>query len=307
MSRINIIALVAFVGLLVWIFLFGQNAVENIQRGAMAVAGPFIKGSNTVGETVTGFGDEQLSDAEVRKKYREIEFERDRLKLEVLRLDELMEENNALRDALNYTRNSPLELVPAQVIGRKPNTWYNTMIIDKGSADKIEADCPVIVPVGKQAALVGKISAVQGETTSVVILLSDETCQVSARIQGSTEQGIMSGQRGALRVMPDLRLNYLRKDAAIEPGRLVITSGAGGLFPENLLLGTVKTFTPGTITGVATVEAGVSFDVLKNVFVVLPEENLEEEGIEPSGDSDSSGESSVPSDSTTQTTARPLE
>ena len=266
MSRINIIALVAFVGLLVWIFLFGQDAVQRIQRGAMSVFSPMASGAQKAEDSIQGFG-EKLSADELR----EMVAERDRLRLEVLRVDELQEENNALRDALNYVRNSPLQLVPARVISRKPNTWYNTLMIDKGIVDGIRTDSPVIVPVGDQAALVGKVSDVLGENTAVVILLSDETCQVSARIEGTTEQGILFGQRGALRMMPDLKVKYLSKDAMVEPGRHVISSGAGGLFPENLLLGKIKEFKPGAITGDAVVEAVVSLDVLKNVFVVIPE------------------------------------
>ncbi len=271
MSRINIIVLVAFVGLLVWVFLFGQGTVSRIQRGAQEVFGPVISGANRVEETVSGLGKETLSGVELRAQLEDAERERDRLRLEVLKLDELVDENNALRQALNYVERSPLKLVPARVISRKPSNWYNTLVIDKGHSAAIAPDSPVIVPVGERAGLVGKVSEVIGNDSSVVILLSDEVCQVSARIEGTTEQGILSGERGALSIMPDLKLRYLSKDAVAPPGRLVITSGAGGLFPENLLLGRVKEFKPGAITGEALVEAAVNFDVLKNVFVILPE------------------------------------
>lgn len=269
MSRINLIFLLAFVALLVWVALFGQDTVSGIQQRALGFFGPVMAGASRVEEAVSGAGRAALSPAEMAARLDEAEQERDRLRLEVLKLDELMEENNALRQALNYVENSPLRLVPARVISRKPSNWYNTLVIDKGHSSAIAPDSPVIVPVGDQAGLVGKVSEVIGDDSSVVILLSDEVCQVSARIEGTTEQGILSGQRGALRVMPDLHLRYLSKDAVAPPGRLVITSGAGGLFPENLLLGRVKEFTPGAITGEATVEAAVNFDVLKNVFVVL--------------------------------------
>ncbi|MCB1229245.1 MAG: rod shape-determining protein MreC [Verrucomicrobiae bacterium] len=271
MSRINVIVLIVFVGLLVWVFLFGQSTVSKIQRGAQEVFGPVISGANRVEETVSGFGKETLSAVELRAKLDEVSRERDRLRLEVLKVDELVQENNDLRQALNYVERSPLKLVPARVISRKPSNWYNTLVIDKGHAAAIAPDSPVIVPVGERAGLVGKISEVIGNDSSVVILLSDEVCQVSARIEGTTEQGILSGQRGALSIMPDLKLNYLSKDAVAPNGRLVITSGAGGLFPENLLLGRVKEFTPGAIAGEATVEAAVNFDVLENVFVILTE------------------------------------
>lgn len=271
MSRVNVIVLIGFVGLLIWVFLFGQDTVARIQRGAQSAFNPVISGANKVEEVVTGLGKETLSVVELSARLEAAELERDRLRLEVLRLDELVAENDALRRALNYVENSPLKLVPARVISRKPSNWYNTLVIDKGRAANVAPDSPVIVPIGDQAGLVGKVSEVVGDDSSVVILLSDEVCKVSARIEGTAEQGILSGQRGALRVMPDLNLGYLSKDAVVPEGRLVITSGAGGLFPGNLLLGRVKTFTSGPLTGEATVEPAVNFDVLTNVFVILPE------------------------------------
>lgn len=302
MSRVNIIILIAFVGLLVWVFLFGPEKVSQIQRAFQSGFGPVITGANKVEDAVTEFGEDSMTGAELREQLETAEVERDRLRLEVLNLDELVEENNALRRALNYVERSPLKLVPARVISRKPSNWYNTLVIDKGHNAAIAPDSPVIVPLGERAGLVGKVSEVVGDDSSIVILLSDEVCQVSARIEGTTEQGILIGQRGALSTMPDLKLKYLSKHAVAPPGRLVITSGAGGLFPENLLLGRVKSFEPGPINGEAVVEAAINFDVLRNVFVILPEpsDSARELGVpgltatpsgpDPETDPDSEGE-----------------
>ena len=49
------------------------------------------------------------------------------------RLDEILTENNQLRNALQYLEKSPLSLVAARVISRKPTNWYNTLVIDKGA------------------------------------------------------------------------------------------------------------------------------------------------------------------------------
>ena len=62
---------------------------------------------------MSDFGKDTLTAAELRTRLEEAETERDRLRLEVLRLDELVDENNALRNALNYVERSPLKLVPA--------------------------------------------------------------------------------------------------------------------------------------------------------------------------------------------------
>ncbi|MEX2578129.1 MAG: rod shape-determining protein MreC [Verrucomicrobiales bacterium] len=270
MSRLNIIFLIAFVGLLVWITLFQPDTVRRVQRGALEAFEPFMKASTRVEDTVESLGTESLAPAELRSRVAELEKERNRLKLEVIQLDELLAENNELRRALQYMEKSPLSLVPARVVNRKPSTWYNTMVIDKGRLDGVAVDSPVIVPVGEDAGLVGKVSEVLGDHSAVVLLLTDEMCQVSAKLKNTQEQGIVSGQRGALRTMPNLQLRYLPKEAEIFPGQEVFSSGAGELFPPNLLLGKVVSFEVGVIDAEAAVEPGVDFEELLDVFVVLP-------------------------------------
>ncbi|MFV1995322.1 MAG: rod shape-determining protein MreC, partial [Verrucomicrobiales bacterium] len=55
----------------------------------------------------------------------------------------------------------------------------------------------------------------------------------------------------------------------LKPGARVYSSGVGGLFPSNLLLGRVKDFTAGDVYGEATVEPAVDFSALEHVFVIV--------------------------------------
>jgi rod shape-determining protein MreC len=270
MSRLNIIFLITFVGLLIWITLFDPSSVGRIQRGAMVALRPFMKASNELDGAINALGSESLSPAQLREKLSAVEQDRDRLKLEVIQLDELLAENNQLREALQYREKSPLSLVATRVISRKPSNWYNTLVIDKGSDAGIVVDSPVIIPMGEEAGLVGKISEVIGPKSAVVLLLTDEMCQVSAKLDNSQEQGILNGQRGALRTLPNLKLRYLSKEAVAIPGQKVISSGTGELFPANLILGEVLSLSIGIIDAEAVVKPSVNFDDLVDVFVILP-------------------------------------
>lgn len=270
MSRLNIIFLITFVGLLIWITLFHPSSVGRIQRGAMVILRPFMKASNELDGAINAVGKESLSPIQLREKLSSVEQDRDRLKLEVIQLDELLAENNQLREALQYRKKSPLSLVATRVISRKPSHWYNTLVIDKGSAAGIVVDSPVIIPMGDEAGLVGKISEVIGPKSAVVLLLTDEMCQVSAKLENSHEQGILNGQRGALRALPNLKLRYLSKEAVAIPGQKVISSGTGELFPANLILGEVLSVSMGIIDAEAVVKPSVNFDDLVDVFVILP-------------------------------------
>lgn len=284
MSRLNIIFLIVFVALLITITLFSPETVSRVQSGAMVAFRPFMKASSRLETGIETVGTESLSHSQLSEMVEELERERNRLKLEVIQLDEIVRENNQLRRALQYVEKEPMSVLAARIISRKPSNWYNTMVIDKGSAHGIGIDSPVIVPVGEDAGLVGKVSEVIGENSAVVLLLTDEMCQVSAKLQNSQEQGILNGQRGALRTMPNLRLRYLSREAEVAAGRKVVSSGTGGLFPPDLLLGEVLSFEIGSIDAEATVKPSVNFEELIDVFVVLPvRDPEEEEPDDPSG------------------------
>lgn len=271
MRRLNVLFLVIFAGLFAWVLFLRPDTVAVIQRGAMRVFSPFIEASGKAGDTARSAGIRAPDRETLRIQLEETQRERDRLRLETRQLDEIVRENNALRRQLDYAERSTLELVPARVTSRKPETWYRTLIIDKGTDSGIRVDHPVIVPVGEDAGLVGKIAELRGGNTAVVLLLTDEICQVAARLDGTQEQGIVSGERGSLRSLPNLRLRYLSKEAKPDAGQKVITSGAGELFPPNLLVGTVIGSEVGALDAEAIVRPGVDFDGLANVFVILPE------------------------------------
>ncbi|MEM7697344.1 MAG: rod shape-determining protein MreC [Verrucomicrobiota bacterium] len=287
MSRLNIILLIVFAALLIWITLFSPDQIARIQSGTMTFFRPFIKASDRADRGFESVNETPMTPSEMRSKIEELERDRGRLQLEVLQLDEILFENNQLREALQYRQRSPLRLRPARVMSRKPVNWYNTLVIDKGSADGVSVDSPVIVPVDEDGAgLIGKVSEVLGSHEAVVLLLTDEMCQVSARLENSQEQGILSGQRGSLRSLPPLKLRYLSKEAETRVGQRVVTSGTGGVFPPDLILGEVTSARVGVIDAEATVKPLVNFRELLDVFVVM----RQEEAVPPPASDDQASE-----------------
>ena len=161
----------------------------------------------------------------------------------------------------------------AKVIGRSSSTSSNSLVIDKGSLDGIVADRPVIALGG----VVGKTTAPEAHTTKV-ILLTDELCRLSAKVEGTLEQGILAGERAAQAGQPQLRLRFLSRDAKINIGSRVYSSGEGGIFPVDQLLGRVKEFISGDVSGEAIVEPAVDFSTLDEVFVMEVETGAPDQG-----------------------------
>src|SRR5260370_36949630 len=99
--------------------------------------------------------------------------------------------------------------------------------MNRVSRDRIETDVPVVTDLG----LVGKTTTVS-DSISVVLLVSDENCRLAASVEGSREQGVVSGERTTTGLTPLLNLNFLSKQADLKPGQKVYTSRVGAVFPS---------------------------------------------------------------------------
>src|SRR5438270_508187 len=91
---------------------------------------------------------------------------------------------------------------------------------------------------------------------------------VAASVEGTREQGIVSGERVSGGLAPLLDLNFLTKQANLQPGQKAYTSGVGGVFPSGLFLGTVKSFKARALDGQAKLAPAVDLSHLEDVFVV---------------------------------------
>ena len=264
MKPLNLITLLLFLAGVAWSLTRSEEGVRQIQRTYYAAIGPFLKSGAALETKARAFTDEVEHSKTVIAKLDVAEAELVKLRTESSHLRKLEAENIQLRAALKFQQRSPFSVKAAKLIRRKPATWWETITIDRGQEHKVEAQLPVLAAEG----LVGKVDRPNNET-STVILLTDEKCQVSAKIKGSQEVGILSGQRAQHGDTPMLRLRYLSKEAKIKPGSTVVTTGRGGLFPANINLGTVVSSEVGAIDAEALVKPAVDFAALDTVFVLL--------------------------------------
>jgi len=261
----NLIALLLFIVGAVWALTRSEQSVRSIQKTYYSAISPFLKGGSGIETKASEFIKEAEHSQEWEAKYKLAKEELDKKRMEVAELRKLELENARLSQALKFQQKAPFHVLAAKIIRRQPSTWWRTVTIDRGEKQGVGVQLPVLSPEG----LVGKVDA-PSENTSTVILLTDEKCQVSAKVDGTPEVGIVSGQRGLAGDSPSLRLRFLSKDAKIKPGMLVFTTGRGGLFPPDILLGTIKTFESGPLYGEALVKPAVDFAALHTVFVKIP-------------------------------------
>ena len=164
----------------------------------------------------------------------ELEAMANRLMVENLRLKELEQENDTLRQLLNYTRSNPqLTYEPTTVVGRSvgldPTNLLYYVYADVGARSGIAREMPVITDRG----LVGRVTAV-GPNSAQVLLLIDPASAVNAIIQTSRATGIVRGN-----IDGTLSMDRIPPNETVNPGDIVLTSGLGGNFPDKIVIGQV--------------------------------------------------------------------
>jgi len=263
MNRTSIIALGIFAAILAYFLSFGAESTRKLQAGFYSLVSPFLKTGSGIKKSISSVSTGLKTLEEVERDNASLKVENRSLKATNQALRDVEHEVNRLRRALAYRERSVFKLVPAEIVTRDSSTWWRTMTINRGKNDHIETDMPVVTDEG----LVGKTTTV-GDSISIVLLISDENCRVAATVEGSKEQGIVLGERVNASVTPGLDLNFLTKQAALQPGMKVYTSGVGGVFPSGLLIGTVQSFRVRELDGQARIVPAVDLAHLEDVFVV---------------------------------------
>jgi len=266
MKKLNIILILAVVGFAVYLSTLTPMEMQGIQARFLSFLSPFLRTGTAVQEQLGSVGAGLKTLDELEAENRKLNEQNRELLTTNNLLRETEAEINRLRLALEYRERSVFRLLPARIIARDASTWWSTVKINRGFEDGIDVDQPVLTDVG----LVGKTTTV-AKNESIVVLITDETCRVGAKIEGTREQGILSGVRVQDSAgIGELQLNFLSKNAAVEPGQKVYTAGvSNGVFPSGILIGAVKEFRTRPLDGQAIVEPSVDLSRTEDVFVVV--------------------------------------
>lgn len=144
-------------------------------------------------------------------------------------LVELESQNRSLRQIVEGDRQPLAESTPAAVIGRSAGDWWQQIIISRGERDGISLDDVVTGPGG----LIGRVTAVSSNS-SRVLLVSDPTSRVGARVSRSRATGYIHGTMGQQVVM-----EFFDKIPDVKVGDVVTTSAYSKLFPQDIPIGRV--------------------------------------------------------------------
>ncbi len=210
----------------------------------LALSGYLAKGFDRIISPVVGFQSVMMerlnsimnlfsvSDDERNLIARNAELEKQvaELQNQIIQLQQDLNEADVLYALLGFARSNPdSQYIPAQVIGQDPSPFLKYVLIDQGSDAGVRAGMPVVTNNG----LVGKIDAVTASAARVK-LLTDSTSMVNAVIPDIDAECVVEGS-----VTGDITIEMVSQDVTLLPGQIVQTSGLGGEYPADYVIGQI--------------------------------------------------------------------
>lgn len=141
-----------------------------------------------------------------------------------------LEQENAKLLAQNNVRLDPtLTSITGVVLTDSGTAFRQSVLLNVGHRDGVVDGWAVMDGLG----LVGRISGV-GRQTSRVILLTDPSSRIPVVVQPSGENALLTGDNS---ILPTL--DFIERPENVRPGDRVVSSGDGGVFPPDILIGQV--------------------------------------------------------------------
>jgi rod shape-determining protein MreC len=224
------------------------------------VFGPLQRLSSFISDGLSGFSFNFKSAASIAEEKRELEDEIARLREQLVDFEQSKQKNKLYEEFLDIKLENPdYQFVSAAVIGRDPAELFGSFTLNRGTLHGVSVNDPVLY--GRY--LVGVVVSVMPAHCKVHTLLS--AYEVRTREPGFVTTTVELSGRGLCR-MPGLV-----RTTAVSPGGIVSTSGIGGLFPRDLIIGTVTEVADdeADISSYAVIRPGVQADTLEDVFILV--------------------------------------
>ena len=240
-------------------------AVAGVLTPAESIAAAPLHGVsgalNRLSLTLNRAFEELNSLGQLRQRIARLEEQLASRQIEIIQLREAASDYDRLVGLLSYTTAlENQEFLTADVIAFDPSGIARSMIINRGTRDGVAVGMPVVTDLG----LVGRIVRVSANAAQAQ-LIHDENSSVSARLQTTRAEGSIIGQASGV-----LRMTFIDLDENITQGDLVITSGLGGNFPPDLVVGQVTSIRQFEfeLFQEAEVRSLINFDILEFVLVI---------------------------------------
>jgi rod shape-determining protein MreC len=205
------------------------------ERVLSAITAPFSRAATGISSFVETNVDTLVNAGRYRRENEELRQQLSELRRELVSIDELLTDNELLRDMLQISRENPdFEWTPstAAIRSRNANDVFGGFTINRGSNDGIRQHDLVVTGIG----VVGIVREVAPYHARVSTIFSSETNIGVVAVRGNATGVLMNDIATARDGL--VRISYIEEDADIREGDVIITRGSG-MFPPNQLVGEV--------------------------------------------------------------------
>lgn len=214
------------------------------------------------------------SHSELIKENEKLSTENFMQRADVLKLKDLENENQALRQLLNSPVRANTKRLFAEVINVDPDPYLHRVIVNRGSKESVYEGMPVITDKG----LVGQVMNVN-YSYSRVLLLTDPTCSIPVIDSRSFVRAISAGTSAH----GEININNVPRSADVKVGDLLLTSGIGGVYPKGYPVAEVTSVGISDSQPFAAIRAKPLVDIDKMRYVLMfwsNDETFEDDDIE---------------------------
>ena len=263
-GRLLIIVLIVTSLFLVTLDLRGVAVIDGVRTGAQTVLTPFQKAGSWAITPFRNFASDITHLGRTRNQINKLKAENESLRRKLLNRKVADAQLGQLKKVLDLAGKGEYKVVSAKVISQGSSTSFTqTITIDAGTSSNISKNMTVISGYG----LVGVVKKAYSHS-ALVLLASDPAFKIGARIAGSQQIGILSGQGNRKGV-----LQLLDNSTEVKVGDAILARGSqnGRPFVPGVPIGEVTRVdnSPGAVSQTAEVKFYANFSTLGVVSVVI--------------------------------------
>lgn len=213
-----------------------DSASSPLTKAVSIITSPFERAASYLSSKANEFTGGFVSADSYRKKVEELEAQVADYRAQLVDYENTKKQLESYEQFLDVREQNPdYQWVSCTVIGRDSADIFGSFTLNKGAADGIEVNDAVIY----SNYLIGVVTEVN-PTSCVVKTVTDPSVNIAAYEIRTGETGYVSSS-AEQSVNGSCSLSGLDKNTAVSKGGIVCTSGTGGIFPKDLIIGTVET------------------------------------------------------------------
>lgn len=203
---------------------------------------PFQKLSAIISGGFSGFTTKYTQIDSVISSNEALEKRVSELENQLVEYDRIKMENEQYKQLYNISQElSEFKITSGSVIARDPMERFSSFTLDVGSTSNVEK---YDIVISSTRSLIGQVIEV-GPNWCKVITVIDPSINAAAIVSRTRDTGVITGSPEHATTGQCIMTNVPRETMATS-GDLIATTGLGGVFPKDIIVGTIKELYPET-------------------------------------------------------------